>query len=168
MSTARAPIIAIFLPFVLGAGACFDPSAPTGTSEGSADDDEDDDDATPPRPHDSGTTTGVDIDRESSSSSSSSSGDASTTTAVVPGTSSSNDTGEATTVAESTSSSSGTGENPCGDGEVEPGEQCDGDDLQGFDCASLGLSGGTLACDPITCSFDTSMCRVNGGTGTTG
>lgn len=55
----------------------------------------------------------------------------------------------------------------CGDGVVQPGEQCDGDRLQGFDCASLGLSGGTLDCDPITCTFDTSMCTGNGG-GTSG
>jgi hypothetical protein len=53
---------------------------------------------------------------------------------------------------------SSTGGNDCGDGVVTPGEQCDGEDLQGFDCASLGLGGGTLACDPIMCSFDTSMC----------
>ena len=51
----------------------------------------------------------------------------------------------------------------CGDGMVSPGEQCDGADLQGFDCQSLGLSGGTLACDPVTCTFDTSMCMSGGG-----
>jgi len=55
----------------------------------------------------------------------------------------------------------------CGDGMVSPGEQCDGGDLQGFDCQSLGLSGGTLACDPVTCTFDTSMC-MSGGQGTGG
>jgi hypothetical protein len=47
---------------------------------------------------------------------------------------------------------------------VAPGEQCDGDDLQGFDCASLGLGGGDLFCDPVTCTFDTSMCEPVGGT----
>lgn len=46
----------------------------------------------------------------------------------------------------------------CGDGMIAPGEQCDGADLQGFDCESLGLGGGTLGCDPRTCTFDTSMC----------
>ena len=51
----------------------------------------------------------------------------------------------------------------CGDAMVSPGEQCDGADLQGFDCASLGLSGGTLACDAVTCTFDTSMCMSGGG-----
>jgi hypothetical protein len=46
----------------------------------------------------------------------------------------------------------------CGDGMLSPGEQCDGMDLQGFDCESLGLGDGTLGCDPVTCTFDTSMC----------
>ena len=55
----------------------------------------------------------------------------------------------------------------CGDGMVVPGEQCDGADLQGFDCASLGLGGGTLSCDPVTCSFDTSMC-MSTSSGTSG
>ncbi len=59
------------------------------------------------------------------------------------------------------SSSSSTGPGPfCGDGEVQPGEQCDGLDLQGFDCESLGLGGGELACDPVMCTFDTSGCMA--------
>ncbi len=54
----------------------------------------------------------------------------------------------------------------CGDGVISAGEQCDGADLQGFDCSSLGLNGGTLSCDPVTCTFDTSMCASStGGTG---
>lgn len=56
----------------------------------------------------------------------------------------------------------------CNDGMVSAGEQCDGDDLQGFDCTSLGLAGGTLACDPVTCTFDTSMCMSDSGGGTGG
>jgi hypothetical protein len=48
----------------------------------------------------------------------------------------------------------------CGDGSAGPGEQCDGDDLQGFDCASLGLPGGELVCDPLQCTFDTSGCGM--------
>ncbi|MBX7078482.1 MAG: hypothetical protein K1X88_04775 [Nannocystaceae bacterium] len=55
----------------------------------------------------------------------------------------------------------------CGDGMVSPGEQCDGDELQGFTCMSLGLNGGTLSCDPVTCTFDTSMCMSTSG-GTSG
>lgn len=52
----------------------------------------------------------------------------------------------------------------CGNGVIDAGEQCDGTDLQGFDCMSLGLSGGTLACDDVTCTFDTSLCSSNPGT----
>jgi hypothetical protein len=46
----------------------------------------------------------------------------------------------------------------CGNGTVDPGEQCDLADLQGFDCDSLGLGTGTLACELATCTYDTSGC----------
>jgi hypothetical protein len=52
----------------------------------------------------------------------------------------------------------------CGNGVIDAGEQCDGADLQGFDCASLGLNSGTLSCDPMMCTFDTSMCSSTTGT----
>jgi len=55
----------------------------------------------------------------------------------------------------------------CGDGVVSPGEQCDGADLQGLDCTALGLGTGTLGCDPMMCTFDTSMCMSDSG-GTSG
>lgn len=47
----------------------------------------------------------------------------------------------------------------CGDSVVEGGEECDGAELDGQTCASLGLgfTGGTLACTP-ECTFDASMC----------
>jgi hypothetical protein len=61
----------------------------------------------------------------------------------------------------------GGGGGNCGNGVIDAGEQCDGADLQGFDCASLGLNGGTLACDPMMCTFDTSMCSATTG-GTSG
>ena len=60
-----------------------------------------------------------------------------------------------------------TGTGGCGDGAISPGEQCDGADLQDFTCMSLGLNGGTLACDPVVCTFDTSMCMSTSG-GTSG
>ncbi len=66
---------------------------------------------------------------------------------------------------DSTTGSTGLG--ACGNGQVDPGEQCDGDDVQGFTCAILGLGTGPLQCDPIVCSFDTSMC-VPTTSGTTG
>jgi cysteine-rich repeat protein len=45
----------------------------------------------------------------------------------------------------------------CGDGRLDPGEDCDGDDLAGQSCASLGFDGGILACD-AACALDTSGC----------
>ena len=45
----------------------------------------------------------------------------------------------------------------CGNNVKEGGEQCDGSDLGGASCQSLGYSGGTLRCRP-DCTFDTSGC----------
>ena len=45
----------------------------------------------------------------------------------------------------------------CGNGIIEGGEDCEGDDLGGATCESLGYGPGTLSCD-IACSFDTSGC----------
>jgi len=47
----------------------------------------------------------------------------------------------------------------CGNGTVEEGEQCDGSDLAGQTCESLGYAGGTLSCNP-DCTFDTSGCTI--------
>jgi len=49
----------------------------------------------------------------------------------------------------------------CNNGFFDPGEQCDGDDLQGFDCEFFGMAG-TLSCDPVLCEFDTSTCTLCG------
>lgn len=47
----------------------------------------------------------------------------------------------------------------CGDGAIDvPGEQCDGNDLGGATCTSLGFAGGILACDG-SCTFDTASCQ---------
>lgn len=81
-----------------------------------------------------------------------------------------------TTTTDGTGSSTGNITNPttmtnpggCGNGEVDPNEQCDGANLNGFTCESLGNAGGTLGCDPVTCTFDTSMCMGNGSGGTSG
>ena len=47
-------------------------------------------------------------------------------------------------------------------------EQCDGQNLNGFNCESLGNTGGTLLCDPVTCTFDTAMCTNDTSGGTSG
>ncbi len=45
----------------------------------------------------------------------------------------------------------------CGNGLLESPEECDGSDLGGATCVSLGYTGGTLACSP-DCTLDTSRC----------
>jgi len=45
----------------------------------------------------------------------------------------------------------------CGNNIIEGGEDCEGEDLNGQTCVSLGYASGTLTCD-IACSFDTSDC----------
>lgn len=56
----------------------------------------------------------------------------------------------------------------CGNGKIDANEQCDGGNLNGFTCESLGNAGGSLGCDPVTCTFDTSMCDGGGSDGTSG
>ncbi len=62
-------------------------------------------------------------------------------------------------------SGSAADQRPCGDG-----GDCDPENLGGETCMSLGASGGQLACDPVTCTFDMSMRtgmddQGSGGTG---
>lgn len=52
----------------------------------------------------------------------------------------------------------------CGNGAIDGMEQCDGANLNGFTCEALGNAGGTLQCDPVTCTFDTQLCEGGGGT----
>lgn len=54
----------------------------------------------------------------------------------------------------------------CGNGTIEAGEQCDGINLNGGTCETLGFDDGTLGCDS-NCDFDTTDCS-NGGTGGAG
>jgi hypothetical protein len=56
----------------------------------------------------------------------------------------------------------------CGNGQIDPNEQCDGANLNGFTCEALGNAGGSLGCDPVTCTFDTSLCMGNSSSGTSG
>lgn len=52
----------------------------------------------------------------------------------------------------------------CGNGIKEGSEQCDGNDLGGASCTSLGYKGGTLLCSP-SCEFNTSGCTTSSGGG---
>lgn len=51
----------------------------------------------------------------------------------------------------------------CGDGVLDADEACDGVDLGGESCASLGLGVGTVTCRS-NCSIDTTACSGDGGT----
>ncbi|MBI5535469.1 MAG: agmatine deiminase family protein [Deltaproteobacteria bacterium] len=48
----------------------------------------------------------------------------------------------------------------CGDGKLQKVlfEECDGQNLDGKTCASIGMTSGDLKCDPDTCRLDTSGC----------
>jgi len=48
----------------------------------------------------------------------------------------------------------------CNDGAIQPsrGEECDGSNLNGMNCTTLGFESGTLTCNS-TCKFDTRQCR---------
>jgi hypothetical protein len=52
----------------------------------------------------------------------------------------------------------------CGDGVIDPGEQCEGANLNGATCGSIGYTGGALGCAP-GCRFDTSGCAGTACTG---
>jgi hypothetical protein len=45
----------------------------------------------------------------------------------------------------------------CGNGVIDPGEECDGSNLAGRTCGTEGFTGGTLGCTP-QCKLDTSLC----------
>ncbi|MEM4181917.1 MAG: hypothetical protein QXX68_02060 [Candidatus Pacearchaeota archaeon] len=46
----------------------------------------------------------------------------------------------------------------CGDGIINLDEHCDGQNLGGKTCVSLGYAGGNLSCNPSTCRFDLRQC----------
>jgi len=52
----------------------------------------------------------------------------------------------------------------CGDGFIDPGESCDGNQLDSQTCASRGFDRGTLTCSSL-CAFNTSACESGGGGG---
>jgi hypothetical protein len=55
----------------------------------------------------------------------------------------------------------------CGDGVADGSEACDGSDLAGASCGSLGYATGTLGCT-ASCGFDVSGCDCRTATGTAG
>lgn len=49
----------------------------------------------------------------------------------------------------------------CGDGAIDPGEECDSFDVGGATCESLGLGSGPVYCNVSTCTFDTQACETS-------
>jgi len=47
----------------------------------------------------------------------------------------------------------------CSNGNIDPREECDGVDLNGQTCVTLGYAGGPLGCS-ASCAFDTSLCNL--------
>jgi hypothetical protein len=47
----------------------------------------------------------------------------------------------------------------CGNGIIDPGEVCDGTNLNGHTCMTQGFAGGALACTPM-CALDTTGCNA--------
>lgn len=52
----------------------------------------------------------------------------------------------------------------CGDGSVSGAEQCDGSNVNGASCSSLGFTGGSLSCTSA-CTFNTTACTTSSGGG---
>lgn len=46
----------------------------------------------------------------------------------------------------------------CGDGMIEPPEECEGANVNGQTCQGLGFTGGLLTCDAATCTWNKSQC----------
>ncbi len=86
-------------------------------------------------------------------------------TSIDPDSSSSTDPTNATTESSSSESSasssesSSTGADLCGNGVIDGGEDCEGDDLGGMACTDVGYDGGTLGCN-AACLFDVFDCEV--------
>jgi thiol-disulfide isomerase/thioredoxin len=51
----------------------------------------------------------------------------------------------------------GCSKSPCGNGQIDEGEQCDGDNMNGLGCAAVGFAYGTLKCTS-GCLLDTQAC----------
>jgi hypothetical protein len=62
------------------------------------------------------------------------------------------------TTDDTTDTNTDTDAQACGNGSIDPGEQCDGNNLGGSSCVDHGFDGGVLACDPVVCVYDTSGC----------
>jgi hypothetical protein len=56
-----------------------------------------------------------------------------------------------------------TGATTCGNGVVDPNEQCDPKVAITMTCTLMTGVAGPVMCNPVTCMFDTSLCATTGG-----
>ncbi|HWB78075.1 MAG TPA: lamin tail domain-containing protein [Nannocystaceae bacterium] len=114
---------------------------------------------------DDGAAVGTETDTEAEESSSSSAETvtvtATTSATTTADTSTSADTSSSEESSTMASSSSESGD-PCGNGTLDDGEVCDGDQLGDATCESEGFGGGTLACAADCSALDTAMCDTCG------
>ncbi|MFV8756426.1 hypothetical protein ACNOYE_38250 [Nannocystaceae bacterium ST9] len=96
----------------------------------------------------------TDTEGDTATGTDSTTGDGDTTT-------SDGDTSETTTsdATETTASESTDMPDPCGDGMIDPGEDCDGVDLGGATCVDQGFDQGALGCND-DCTFDVTACET--------
>ena len=133
----EAPGTTTNVPFETTIDPTIDPDLDTGDSDPdttAGDDDDDDDDAT--TGSDTDTDTGSDTDSDTGS-------DTDSDTDSDSDTDTETDTGSMAM---------------CGDGDIEGDETCDGRNLDGNDCVTLGFDGGPLGCLADCSDFDTSAC----------
>lgn len=113
---------------------------------------------------DDGAAVGTETDTEAEESSSSNAtvtvtATTSATTTADTSTSADTSSSEESSTMESSSSESG---DQCGNGTLDDGEVCDGDQLGDATCESEGFGGGTLACAADCSALDTTMCDACG------
>jgi hypothetical protein len=150
MASTRAPasalalssLLPLLLPLACATGSS-EGEETTFASFGSGNDDLDDDTSDTATDATSGSETGM-ADTSSSDDPSDESSTSETTSGETTG---------------DTSSSDDVPPEPCGNGSIDPGEECDGVDLGGLTCVDQGFDMGQLGCND-DCTFDTSACEL--------
>jgi hypothetical protein len=82
------------------------------------------------------------------------------TTSTSSSSADTNDTADTADTADTndTADTADTNDPVCGNGQIDVGEDCDGNNLGGSSCVDFGFDGGVLGCDAVVCVYDTSGC----------